>query len=701
MTDLSSLSDSDLMGMLQQPSPSPAAAPSPIASMSDADLMKALNPPSVGADVAKSAGIGLVKGTIGLAGMPGDARDLVGRGVLWAGDKLGLPHPSDDAIAASSRSNITPTSADIRAPIEARTGQFYDPQTTPGQYMQTAAEFAPAALTGPGGVARKLITQAAIPGVASEAAGQATEGTAAEPYARIAAAIAAGVGGAKVGDMATNAKLARSAPAAPQVGNVARVGNVDVPLTPGQVTGDVTSQRYVESARKGTLGEAAKQRVLDFDAQQASAVDRARDNVHAGLGGGSTLAETPYEAADVVQRGVQSQAAAIKAQSQKLYDEFGQMQGTVGADAFRDIGQGIKGDLAAARNPYIVSDRTTPAAAQMLDHLDANLGRLKIQNKADPLGAPNPDEISGVSLRGLDQSRRELLSIARGAERGSEDARASQAVIRAFDQRLQNAVDSHLYTGDANAFETLKGARKLWATYSQTFKSQGPGDMAGKIVEKMIGRYDQPASLNDISNWLYGANGMGGSSTAVAVYKKLGGIFGQTSPELQALRQGLFSRLTETAENKIGMGPQKVSQRIFEFLNGQGRQLAETAFTSQERALIDQYGQLMKRMTPVPGSVNYSNSGHQMASMMKWTMNALATVGGLHVGGVPGAAAGFVANRVGNSLIDRTHAREVARHLYQPANQPAAAVSNPYLRRAAVVSAAAAANSLDRQPSKR
>jgi len=669
------------------------ASPAPAAGF-DPDAYLASAPPSMAADVAKSAGIGIVKGATGLAGLGGDVRNLLDKGVLWAGDKLGLPHPSDEAIARAQSRDIAPTSAQVRGGLEKLIGPLYEPKTTAGHYSETVGEFLPAALMGPGGLARKAVTQAVIPGLASEAAGQATEGTAAEPYARIIGGIAGGAGGAKLGNMIANSQLARTAPAAATVGNVQDVAGVKVPLTPGQVTGDVTSQRYLEAARKGNLGEAAKARVLEFDAKQQAAVDAAQGAVHSRLGGGSTLAATPYEAADVVQSGIQGQAAGLKSQAQKLYDQFGQMEGSVGSEAFKDIGTGIKADLAAARNPYIVSSKTTPAAAQMLDHLDENLGRLKIQNKTMPV--PDPAEISAISLKGLDQSRRELLSIARGAERGSEDARASQAVIRAFDQRLQDAVNSHLFTGDPAAFETLKGARKLWATYSQTFKSQGPGDMAGKIIEKMIGRHDQPASLNDIANWLYGANGMGGSSTAVAVYNKLGNIFGHSSQEMQAVRQGLFSRLTETAADKINMGPQKSSQRIFEFLNGQGQQLANVAFSPQERALINQYGQLQKKLIPAAGAVNYSNTGHMLSSMMKNTVNALATLGGLHIAGLPGAAAGFVANKAMTSAIDRVHAREVARHLDRPAGQMSTVPSNPYLRRGALLGGGLAANSLPR-----
>ncbi len=123
-------------------------------------------PPSMAADIAKSGGIGLAKGVIGLAGLPGDVSS-------WMGG------------------NFLPTSAGIQKKIEGVTGQFYEPKTTAGQYAQTIGEFAPAALGGPETLGARLL-RVLGPAVASETAGQATKGTALEPAARVVGALAGG-----------------------------------------------------------------------------------------------------------------------------------------------------------------------------------------------------------------------------------------------------------------------------------------------------------------------------------------------------------------------------------------------------------------------------------------------------------------------------------------------------------------------------
>jgi hypothetical protein len=77
------------------------------------------------------------------------------------------------------------------------------PETTAGEFARTASEFIPSAVAG------AKATQFSVPraagvgataGLASEAAGQATEGTAAEPYARLGAALVSGAGAARLAE---------------------------------------------------------------------------------------------------------------------------------------------------------------------------------------------------------------------------------------------------------------------------------------------------------------------------------------------------------------------------------------------------------------------------------------------------------------------------------------------------------------------
>jgi hypothetical protein len=163
-------------------------------------------------DIGKSAGIGVARGAIGLAGIVGDLTDLGAKGLEGASnfiaDKTGMERYKRPE-AGSVLENI-PTTQSITKAVEGVTGDFYKPETTAGEYARTIGEFVPAALAGPGGLARKTLMQAALPGVASEAAGQATEGSPIEPYARAAAGVAGGLTGALAGRPSSTASAIRS-----------------------------------------------------------------------------------------------------------------------------------------------------------------------------------------------------------------------------------------------------------------------------------------------------------------------------------------------------------------------------------------------------------------------------------------------------------------------------------------------------------
>lgn len=152
----------------------------------------------IGKDVGLSAISGLDKGVAGLAGLPAD---LGG----WAQQKLeeaqakfqGRPleevhaeRAKDYVISPETLAAYGAQAAHANSPLR------HDPTTTAGKYAETGAEFVPAAVLGPGNVIRNAVTMGIVPGLASEAAGQATEGGQYEPWARGGAALLGGGVGA-------------------------------------------------------------------------------------------------------------------------------------------------------------------------------------------------------------------------------------------------------------------------------------------------------------------------------------------------------------------------------------------------------------------------------------------------------------------------------------------------------------------------
>lgn len=231
-------------------------------------------PVSTTEDVVKSGGIGLAKGAIGIAGAVGDLSSLGSRGIEaatnYVSDKLGIERykrPEKPSIL----DNI-PTSDSITKAVEEKTGKFYEPKTTAGKYARTVGEFLPASFLGPGSAAVKVGTGVTA-ALGSEAAGQYTEGTAAEPYARVAGALAGGLTPSALGRAVT-----------PLPASAARTRLVDVladegvtSLTAGQRTGNKSlqySEDFLGNA-PGAGGSAARIRQEGQDQFTEAAMRRA------------------------------------------------------------------------------------------------------------------------------------------------------------------------------------------------------------------------------------------------------------------------------------------------------------------------------------------------------------------------------------------------------------------------------------------
>lgn len=211
--------------------------------------------PSHLADITKSAASGLAGGAINLAGLPGDIQTGVLSLLRQAG--IELPGNAFPNIAIGGLPIQAPTSGLIREAAERATGPFYEPQTTAGEYAQTLGEFAPAAIGGATTAIGK-VAQAALPAIASETAGQMTEGTAAEPYARAAGAVAGGVGPALAARAVTPLPISAERQAALQT-----LRAEGVRPTAGQATG-AKGLQYAESE----IGGGATARVMDRQADE-------------------------------------------------------------------------------------------------------------------------------------------------------------------------------------------------------------------------------------------------------------------------------------------------------------------------------------------------------------------------------------------------------------------------------------------------
>lgn len=145
-------------------------------------------------DAAKSFGSGIVSGIEGAITFPADIGTWLGKKATGAIDgMMGVPDDEsarrqEDARRILSQ-GIGPQN--IAPQVSEAIGGHYQPQTMAGDYAKTLGQFLPSTIAGGGSMAKKLAS-AGTAAVSSETAGQLTEGTAVEPYARLAAALAGG-----------------------------------------------------------------------------------------------------------------------------------------------------------------------------------------------------------------------------------------------------------------------------------------------------------------------------------------------------------------------------------------------------------------------------------------------------------------------------------------------------------------------------
>jgi len=209
------------------------------------------------------------------------------------------------------------------------------------------------------------------------------------------------------------------------------------------------------------------------------------------------------------------------------------------------------------------------------------------------------------------------------------------------------------------------GERSQLAQYARRLRFSLPAEPetgpAAAAIRKIV---EGNASPNDLANALFGPTGKGAGSRAVPLAQKLKATL---SPEgWNAVRQGMFEKLTRAGEGKIEFEAQALSQRMHEFLNESGSQLAKVLYSPQELDLMRKLASVYKQMIPVKGTTNPSGSAPMLAKMATGLRGSLAPLLGFSHGGLPGAALGVLAEKGMGALRDQNAARAAVELFYGP-----------------------------------
>lgn len=465
--------------------------------------------------------------------------------------------------------------------------------------------------------------------------------------------------------------------ATPGAAREAAAGEFNVPLTRGQATGDLDAIRFEDMAARGAYGKPAQDVANEFQTTQREAIQSSGRDIGERFANGRVITETPHTAASTLNSEVGAHAAVarnavVRAEdaatreanaargmvddqgrvlddivaggrpSMGRHQEAGEVVGeavrtaarrsqneyraayrdALGREgefadvAFHDIGERIRREALKAPEPVIISDRTTPVAAQAIQHLDSNIGHFRVQDRAEPRsreartagyvqhpgepariagGIPDDSVAVGINLQGVEQARKELVTFYKAARSSGNDSdiRAMRRIIAGFDDELETALATGLFRGDEGALPALRQARALFSQHQNTFRTQGAGDDVGAAMRRIV---ERDATPEEIANMLYGASRTGSTGLSVRLAHRLENTLGRDSEAWSAVRQAAWMRVSQPRGQNGEVDPARAAANILDFTNDTGRTLAQRLFTREELGAMRQHATAIRQL---------------------------------------------------------------------------------------------------------
>lgn len=383
-----------------------------------------------------------------------------------------------------------------------------------------------------------------------------------------------------------------------QIGAAAARGQVDLarPADAGGIVGEAVDN-FASRARSA------------WEAKQARLTGTVQDASDTMAGRFNPRDISPVDAGSIVAQGTRDAAARGKAGYNEAYREAFAREGQVAPEFFTGVNKPgsqslmapgsslnefaaplsrrIEESLLSRAEPIIPDATTTPIAAKTLKEVDRianlNLGRI---------GNPRPgQEVTGVNLRGIEQARKIIISGYKDAKANPADARAMRGIIEAFDDQLERAFSSSLFTGDEAALAAMKNARGAFSSWMQAFRPNGAGDDAGRAVQRII---ERGATDEEVANFLIGSARVGGTGLSARLVDRLANVLGRDSAEFGAIRGAAWQKLTSGFDAADPKSAAKVAERISEFTGERGRTFAAKMFSGDELTAMQRYSNALR-----------------------------------------------------------------------------------------------------------
>ena len=278
-----------------------------------------------------------------------------------------------------------------------------------------------------------------------------------------------------------------------------------------------------------------------------------------------------------------------RARKDALYNIAGNSDAAIAAESAQAVRARVAQSLES--DGRVIDGVLTPASARMMDELQ-RFSTLNIENRAVgarlPTAAGEEPVKAAVSMRGIEQTRKRLNALSRAATNDA-DRSAARMIIREFDSWIDDAFDNALFSGSEDALNAIKSARAANTEWRSRFFNNA--DDAGKIINKIVTGEITP---QEVANWVIGASKVGAKGVSSRFLTRLAEATGGDAQAMQAIRGGIWNRLSQATAGADAKGGVKAANEIYEFLNGSGRDIANRLFTAEQRSVMRAYADTVR-----------------------------------------------------------------------------------------------------------
>jgi hypothetical protein len=300
---------------------------------------------------------------------------------------------------------------------------------------------------------------------------------------------------------------------------------------------------------------------------------------------------SPQDMGQAITARLRSGEQAARARKEQLYGIAGNSDGAISAEAVNDVRARVAQSL--ENDGRVIDGVLTPASSRMMDELQ-RFASLNIENRAVGTRLPSPAGETpvrvAVSMQGVEQVRKRLNGLSRAATNDA-DRSAARSIVREFDNWLGDAFDNALFSGSDDALNSFRAARAANAEWRTRFGFNARDD-ADRVVNRIV---TGDVTSQEVSNWLIGAGKVGSKGVSSRLLTRIAEATGNDPEAMQAIRGGIWNRLSQSTGGVDAKAGAKVANEINEFLNGSGRDVANRLFTPEQRGVMSAYADTLRR----------------------------------------------------------------------------------------------------------